>query len=64
MPAGPRNPVERRNGRFYWVTRDVAAVFARLRPPGRILGTQTFRVPGVFRILPTHTSRVAVTVAF
>ena len=33
-------------------------------PPGRILGTQTFRAAGVFRILPTHTFRVAVTVAF
>ena len=32
--------------------------------PGRILDTQTFRAAGVFRILPTHTFRVAVTVAF
>ena len=33
-------------------------------PRGRILGTQTFRAAGVFRILPTHTFQVAVAVAF
>ena len=51
--------MERHNGRVYWPTRDVAVGFARLCPPGRILGTQTFRAAGVFRILPTHTFRVA-----
>ena len=37
-----------------------------LHAPGRILGTstQTFRAAGVLLILPTHTFRVAVTVAF
>ncbi len=38
--------------------RDVAVGLARLCPPGRILGTQTFRAAGVVRILPTHTFRV------
>ena len=63
MLAGPdfrrRKPVKRYNGRFYWLTRDVALVLARLCPPGRILGTQTFRAAGVVRILPTHTFRMA-----
>ena len=59
MPAGPRNPVERRNGRFYWVTRDVSLGFVDFHAPGRILGTQTFRAAGVVRILSTHTIRVA-----
>ena len=76
MPAGPRKAVERHNGRIYWVTRDAALGLARLCPPGRILGTQTFRAAGVFaifythfsgcrhrRILPTQFFRVAVTVA-
>ena len=57
-PAGPRKPVKRHNGRFYWLTRDVALGLARLCPPGRILGTQTFRAAGVVRILPTHTFSV------
>ena len=43
MPAGPRKPVERHNGRIYRLTRDVALGLARLCPPGRILGTQ--RIP-------------------
>ena len=56
MPAGPRKPVERHNGRVYWPTRDVAVGFVDFfHAPGRILGTQTFRAAGVFRILPTHT---------
>ena len=60
MPAGPRKPVERHNGRVYWPTRDVAVCFLDFfHAPGRILGTQTFRAAGVFRILPTHTFRVA-----
>ena len=60
MPAGPRKPVKRHNGRFYCLTRDVFRTFCGLfHPPGRILGTQTFRAAGVFRILPTHTFRVA-----
>ena len=54
--ATPRKPVKRHKGRLYWITRDVALFFARLCPPGRILGTQTFRATGVVRILPTHTS--------
>ena len=64
MPAGARKPVERRNGRIYWLTRDVSLGFVDFHAPGRILGTQTFRAAGVFRILPTHTFRVAVAVAF
>ena len=68
MPAGPdfrlRKPVKRHRSQFYWLTRDGSLVFARLCPPGLILRTQTFRAAGVFRILPTHTFRVAVTVAF
>ncbi len=65
MPAGPRKPVERHNGRIYWPTRDVVLGFVDFfHAPGRILGTQTFRAAWVFRILPTHTFRVAVTVAF
>ena len=63
MPAGPRKPVKRYNGRLYWVTRDVSLGFVDFHAPGRILGTQTFRAAGVFRILPTQTFRVAVTVA-
>ena len=60
MPAGPRKPVERHNGRVYWPTRDVAVGFVDFfHAPGRILGTQTFRAAWVFRILPTHTFRVA-----
>ena len=60
MPAGPRKPVERHNGRVYWPTRDVAVSFVDFfLAPGRILGTQTFRAAGVVRILPTHTFRVA-----
>ena len=61
MPAGPRKPVERHNGRVYWPTRDVAVGFVDFfHAPGRILGTQTFRAAGgFFRILPTHTFRVA-----
>ena len=62
--ATPRKPVKRHNGRLYLLTRAVSFV-ARLCPPGRILGTQIFRAAGgVFRILPTRTFRVAVTVAF
>ena len=68
MPAGPRKPVERHNGRVYWPTRDVAVGFVDFfHAPGRILGTQTFGAAGVVRILPTllHTLfRVAVTIAF
>ena len=64
MPVGPRKPVKRHNGRFYWRTRDVILGFVDFHAPGRILGTQTFRAAGVFLILPTHTFRVAVTVAF
>ena len=57
MPAGLRKPIERRNGRFYWVTRDVGLGFVDFfHAPGRILGTQTFGAAGVVRILPTHTS--------
>ena len=52
----PRKSVKRHNGRCYWLTRDVSLGFARLCPPGRILGTQTFRAARVFRILPTHFS--------
>ena len=49
MPAGPRKPVERHNGRVYWPTRDVAVGFVDFfHAPGRILGTQTFRAAGVF----------------
>ena len=60
MPAGPRKPVERHNGRVYWPTRDVAVGFVDFfHAPGRILGTQTFRAAGVVRILPTHIFRVA-----
>ena len=57
MPAGPRKPVERHNGRVYWPTRDVAVGFVDFfHAPGRILGTQTFRAAGGFsRRLPTHT---------
>ena len=68
MPAGARKPVERRNGRIYWLTRDVSLGFVDFHAPGRILGTQTFRAAGVsafylhtlfgwpgFCILPTHT---------
>ena len=69
MPAGPRKPVERHNGRVYWPTRDVAVGFVDFfHAPGRILGTQTFRAAGGFPhftytllgwpgfyILPTHT---------
>ena len=41
MPAGPRKPVERHNGRVYWPTRDVAVGFVDFfHAPGRILGTQ------------------------
>ena len=51
MPAGPRKPVERHNGRVYWPTRDVAVGFVDFfHAPGRILGTQTFRAAGVVRI--------------
>ena len=58
MPAGPRKPVERHNGRIYRLTRDVALGLARLCPPGRILGTQ--RIPrGRDRILSTQTFRAA-----
>ena len=32
MPAGPRKPVERHNGRVYWPTRDVALGFCGLFP--------------------------------
>ena len=47
MPAGPRKPVERHNGRVYWPTRDVAVGFVDFfHAPGRILGTQTFRAAG------------------
>ena len=60
MPAGPRKPVERHNGRVYWPTRDVALGFVDFfHAPGRILSTQTFRAAGVVRILSTHTIRVA-----
>ena len=62
MPAGQRKPVvERHNGRVYWPTRDVALGFVDFfHAPGRILGTQTFRAAGFFfRLLPTHTFRVA-----
>ena len=60
MPAGPRKPVERHNGRVYWPTRDVGVGFVDFfHAPGRILGTQTFRAAGVVRILSTHTIRVA-----
>ena len=39
MPAGPRKPVKRHNGRFYCLTRDVFRTFCGLfHPPGRILG--------------------------
>ena len=49
MPAGPRKPVERHNGRVYWPTRDVAVGFVDFfHAPGRILGTQTFRAAGGF----------------
>ena len=49
MPAGPRKPVERHNGRVYWPTRDVAVGFVDFfHAPGRILGTQTFRAARVF----------------
>ena len=41
-------PLKRHNGQLYWLTHDVAFVFARLCPPGRILGTQTFRAARVF----------------
>ena len=70
--ATPSKPAKRQFGPFYWLTRDVALGLARLCPPGRILGTQRiprgrdpilstqpFRAAGVFRILPTHTFRVA-----
>ena len=73
MPAGPRKPVKRNNGRFYWLTRDVSLVFVDFHAPGRILGTQTFRAAGGCphvaythfsgcrrrRILPTQTFRGA-----
>ena len=63
MPAGPdftpRNPGKRYNCIFYWLTRHVALVLACLCPQGRSLGTQTFRVAWVFRILLTHTFRAA-----
>ena len=60
MPAGPRKPVERHNGRVYWPTRDVAVGFVDFfHAPGRILGTQTFRAAGVFRILPTRQCVIA-----
>ena len=49
MPAGPRKPVERHNGRVYWPTRDVAVGSVDFfHAPGRILGTQTFRAAGGF----------------
>ena len=66
MPAGPRKPVERHNGRVYWPTRDVALGFVDFfHAPGRILGTQIFRAAGFFfRILLTHTFRVAGGFAF
>ena len=51
MPAGPRKPVERHNGRVYWPTGDVSVGFVDFfHAPGRILGTQTFRAAGVVRI--------------
>ena len=60
MPAGPRKPVERHNGRIYWPTRDVVLGFVDFfHAPGRILGAQTFRAAGVVRILPTNTFGVA-----
>ena len=65
--ATPNKTVKRQNGPFYWLTRDVAPVPIPRSPLGRILGTQTFRVAGVFAfylhtffgrpgffILPTH----------
>ena len=49
MPAGPRKPVERRNGRVYWPTRDLAVGFVRFfHAPGRIFSTQTFRAAVFF----------------
>ena len=72
MPAGPRKPVERHNGRVYWPTRDVALGFVDIfHAPGRILVTQTFRAAVFFSgfylrtlfgwlgfcILSTHTFR-------
>ena len=49
MPAGPRKPVERHNGRVYWPTRDVAVGFVDFfHAPGRILGIQTFQAAGGF----------------
>ena len=43
---------------FYWLTRDVAQL--RYPPsPGRILGTQTFRVAGVLHFTYTQIFRVA-----
>ena len=53
MPTGPRKPVKRYNGRFYWLTRDAALGLALLCPPGRILGTQRFP-RGRGRILSTQ----------
>ena len=66
MPAGPRKPVERHNGRVYRPTLDVAVGFVDFfHATGWSLGTQTFRAAGVVRIVPTHTLfRVAVTFAF
>ena len=49
MPAGPRKPVERHNGRIYWPTRDVVLGFVDFfHAPGRILG-KLFGRPGGFR---------------
>ena len=43
MPAGPRKPVERHNGRVYWPTRDVAVGFVDFfHAPGRILGNDDY----------------------
>ena len=44
-------PVKRHKGSFYCRTRDVAQV---RYPPGRILGTQTFRVAGVLHFTYTN----------
>ena len=65
MLAGPRKPVERRNGRFYWPTRDVAVGFVDFFPrAGPDFRYTNFSGGRGFRILPLHTFRVAVTVAF
>ena len=68
MPDGPdvrpRKSEKLHNGRCYWLTRDVCPGFGPLMPAGPDFRYTNFSGGRGFRILPTHTFRVAVTVAF